>query len=270
MAREVPRPRVQDRRPPAGLATGPGPSPHLAILPSRESPPAACPVLLIPGFLCGDASMRPLAAALEAHGHPVHPSGIACNVDCSEAALGPLLQLVGDLAAHHGAPVAVVGHSRGGLFARVIARRRPDLVSAVVTLGTPHRDPQRTHPWLWAQALALSVLGSLGFPGTMTVACGLGACCAAFWRDVAAPPPPTVRVLSIYSTIDRMVDWRACLEHDGRHAEVRAGHYELPGHAATLPIVLAALAGAANPRAPGRRAGAAGSGSGACSRAAAG
>jgi pimeloyl-ACP methyl ester carboxylesterase len=269
MAREVQPPRVQGRRPPAGLATGPGPSPHLAIVPFRESPPADCPVLLIPGFLCGDASMRPLAAALEDHGHPAYPSGIACNVDCSEAALGPLLGLVGDLAARHRAPVAVIGHSRGGLFARVIARRRPDLVSAVVTLGTPHRDPWRTHPWLWAQALAFSVLGSLGFPGTMTVACGLGACCAGFWRDVAAPPPPTVRVLSIYSTTDGMVDWRACLEHDGRHAEVRAGHYELPGHAATAPIVLAALAGLSNRPAIDRRAGAAASGSDACSTAAA-
>ena len=252
------------------MAPAPASPPPIAILPSRETPPAACPVLLIPGFLCGDASMRPLAAALEAHGHPAYPSGIACNVDCSEAALGPLLRLVGELAARHRAPVAVVGHSRGGLFARVIARRHPDLVSAVITLGTPHRDPWRTHPWLWAQALAFSVLGSLGVPGTMTVACGLGACCAGFWRDVAAPPPPGVRVLSIYSTTDGIVDWRACLEHDGRHAEVRAGHYELPGHLSTLPMVLAALTGPASRPGPGRRAGAAASGSDACSRAAAG
>jgi triacylglycerol lipase len=240
----------------------------IAMVPHRRSP-ATCPVLLIPGFLCGDASMRPLAAALEAHGHPAYPSGVGWNVDCSEAALQPLLQLVAGVADRHQGPVALVGHSRGGLFARVIARRRPDLVSAVITLGTPHRGPWRTHPWLWAQALAFSVLGSLGFPGTMTVACGLGACCAGFWRDVAAPPPPGVRVLSIYSTTDGIVDWRACLEHDGRHAEVKAGHYELPGHVSTLPMVLAALTGTSR-RAPGTRAGAAASGSGACSRAAAG
>ena len=38
-------------------------------------------------------------------------------------------------AAAHGGPVAIVGHSRRGLLARVLARRRPDLVSGVIALA---------------------------------------------------------------------------------------------------------------------------------------
>src|SRR5262249_41924219 len=34
--------------------------------------------------------------------------------------------------------VGLVGHSQGGLDARVVAHDRPDLVAAVVRIGTPH------------------------------------------------------------------------------------------------------------------------------------
>ena len=213
------------------------------------------PVLLIPGFMCGDPSMRPLATFLQAHGYSPHPAGMVCNVDCSEAALRRLRALVVELTERHEGPVALVGHSRGGLFARVIARRNPELVSAVVTLGTPHQDPWRVHPWLMAQALALSFLGSLGLPGIMSAGCGVGGtCCSAFWRDLAAPMPPAVDFLSIFSTTDQIVDWRACLDGRGRHAEVRSDHYELPDHPSAMRLVLGALDAAEAALAPVERA----------------
>lgn len=37
------------------------------------------------------------------------------------------------------AKVILIGHSQGGLDARVVAHERPELVAAVVTFGTPHR-----------------------------------------------------------------------------------------------------------------------------------
>jgi triacylglycerol lipase len=36
------------------------------------------------------------------------------------------------------AKVIIIGHSQGGLDARVVAHERPELVAAVVTVGTPH------------------------------------------------------------------------------------------------------------------------------------
>ena len=41
---------------------------------------------------------------------------------------------------------SLIGQSRGGLFARVLAVRRPDLVRSVVTLGSPHAQPVRGPP----------------------------------------------------------------------------------------------------------------------------
>lgn len=104
------------------------------------SPPAAeraMPVLLIPGLFAGDGSLRPVARALRAAGHEPQMAGIRCNVGCSEAAVARLTQRLERLADTHGAPVALVGHSRGGLFARVLAQRRSQLVSSVVTLASP-------------------------------------------------------------------------------------------------------------------------------------
>ena len=54
----------------------------------RNPPPAphSLPVMLIPGFLTGDAQIGTLASWLRRCGHRTHSSGIRLNVDCSAAA----------------------------------------------------------------------------------------------------------------------------------------------------------------------------------------
>jgi triacylglycerol lipase len=223
----------------AGLAA----SERATVSPTGGREPGAVgePVLLIPGFVCGDGSLGALAALLSASGHVPHLSGLTCNVDCAEASVNRLADRLLRLVERHGSRMALVGHSRGGLFARVLAYRRPDLVSGVVTLGSPHQAPLRVHPVLWGHAMALAVLGTLGVPGLLTPTCAVSGCCARFWRDLAAPLPAAVGLLSIYSTTDGIVDWRACLDADGRHAEVRAGHYRMPGHPVALRTIASAL-----------------------------
>jgi triacylglycerol lipase len=52
---------------------------------------------------------------------------------------GQLLEHVVSILAETGhAKVNLVGHSQGGLDARVVAHLRPDLVASVITVGTPH------------------------------------------------------------------------------------------------------------------------------------
>jgi hypothetical protein len=125
----------------------------------------------------------------------------------------------------------------------VVARRRPDLVSAVVTLGSPHRDQLAVHPLLWANVLGLGVLGSLGLGGLLQLGCrGRDACCRGFNREVAAALPAEVASLSVYSRRDGVVDWRACVDPDGFNREVRATHLAMPGDPETLRAVAAGLA----------------------------
>jgi triacylglycerol lipase len=200
------------------------------------------PVLVIPGFMAGDASMWPLAAALAAHGHRPVPSGIRSNVDCSAATLRRLLDRLERVAERHGGPVAIVGHSRGGLLGRALAAERPDLVSALVALGAPHRAQLALHPVILGQALALGILGSLGVDGLVRLDCHGGTCCRRFDELLAEPVPAGVRFLSLYSRADGVVDWRACLDADGRHREVASTHCGMVASTEVLGHVLATLA----------------------------
>ena len=91
--------------------------------------------MLVPGFLAGDASLWVMAGLAGADRLPRRTaSGIDFNVDCSDRALTAR----GAGRGHHreaGRRVALIGHSRGGHFAKALAHRRPDLVRGVVSLG---------------------------------------------------------------------------------------------------------------------------------------
>ena len=192
----------------------------------RDPPPAphSLPVMLIPGFLTGDAQIGTLAAWLRRCGHRTHSSGIRLNVDCSAAALARLEQRLAAWVEQEGEPATVIGQSRGGLFARVLAVRRPDLVSSVLTLGSPHLNPFAVHPLVWLQGAAIAGLGALGVPGLATHRCRNGGCCAGFAEDLARPMPKGVRFVSIYSRGDGIVDWPVCLDPHAVHVEVRSTH----------------------------------------------
>jgi pimeloyl-ACP methyl ester carboxylesterase len=192
----------------------------------REPPqaPESLPVMLLPGFLTGDAQIEMLASWLRRCGHRTHRSGIRLNVDCGEAAMCRVEDRLEAFVKSEGAPAVLIGQSRGGTFARVLAVRRPELVRSVVTLGSPHLAPLAVHPLVLLQGASLAVLSSLGVPGLFSRHCRAGECCAAFRDDLAAPMPRGTEFVSIYSKRDGIVDWRACLDPHAKHVDVRSTH----------------------------------------------
>jgi pimeloyl-ACP methyl ester carboxylesterase len=212
--------------------------------PLFREPPAAPrrrPVLLIPGFLTGDAQMGALASWLRRCGHRTHTSGIRLNVDCAEAAMGRLEDRLEEFVQREGEPAVLIGQSRGGTFARVLAVRRPDLVQSIVTLGSPHRDPLAVHPLVWVQGAALAALSALGVMGLASHRCRSGECCRGFWEDLAAPMPDGIQFVSLYSERDGIVDWRACLDPHAVCAEVPSTHCGMGVNAAVYELLDAAL-----------------------------
>lgn len=199
-------------------------------------------VLLVPGFLLGDDSLGLMTSWLLRSGHHTESSGLMMNVDCSEASVGRLAERLERLAERAGRRVVIVGQSRGGLYARVLAVRRPDLVCGIVTLGAPVMAPAAVHPLLIAQAAAMASLGLLKVPGLLSWECVEGACCRRFWADLAAPFPDTVGYESIYSRTDGIVDWRACLDPGAAHREVDSSHYGMSVNAAVYALIATALA----------------------------
>jgi pimeloyl-ACP methyl ester carboxylesterase len=201
------------------------------------------PVLLIPGFLAGDGSLSMMAGWLKRAGYRPSRAGILSNVGCAGVLIPRLEQRLERLVALQGKPAAVVGQSRGGTLGKVLAYRRPDLVSGVVTLGSPQIDPLAVHPLVRLQVEAVSRLGSLGAPGLFKRSCLEGDCCSSFWEDLAQPLPPEVPLWSVYSKSDGVVDWRSCLDpHAAELVEIRASHCGMAVSRAAWRAVADALA----------------------------
>ena len=182
------------------------------------------PVLLIPGFLAGDESLGLMTRWLRRTGHHTRRAGMRSNVDCSEASYERLAERLECLVETRGERVAIIGQSRGGNFAKVLAVRHPDLVSGIVTLGSPQLDPFDIHPFVRAQVYAVGTLGALGVPGLFSHRCRSGRCCEAFWDDLRKPLRDDVGYLSVYSKSDGVVNWRACLDPGAEQLEIDASH----------------------------------------------
>jgi triacylglycerol lipase len=182
------------------------------------------PVLLVPGFMAGDGSLGTLTKWLRANGYWTSRAGIRANVGCSQDACERLERRAEALADRTGAKVAIVGQSRGGVLARVVAYRRPDLISGIVTLGAPTVSMLRVHPLVLLNVGLVGALGTGRVPGLMSLSCLRGACCAAFRTDLPAEFPAGVGYVSVYSRSDGIVDWHACLDPAAEHVEVRASH----------------------------------------------
>ena len=95
------------------------------------------PVIVLPAYLASDLLTRPLRATLRACGFPAYGWGQGFNSGARRAKFDSVLAHIDRIAARHGRPVALVGWSLGGLYAREAAKRRPGSVALVVTLGTP-------------------------------------------------------------------------------------------------------------------------------------
>ena len=111
------------------------------------------PVLTIPGFLAPEYSLGRMNRVLMDHGFAARSWGRGLNlgprsatmfdhVDEVEASLGREIRLMADVAEH---PVALVGQSLGGVYARELARRMPECVDRVITLGSPAIEPDTAH-----------------------------------------------------------------------------------------------------------------------------
>jgi pimeloyl-ACP methyl ester carboxylesterase len=183
------------------------------------------PVMLIPGFLAGDDSLGLMTRWLRKTGHYTRSAGMRANVDCSSAAVERLAERLECLVETRGERVALIGQSRGGNFAKVLAVRHPDLVSGIVTLGSPQLDPLDIHPFVRAQVMAVGTLGTIGLRGLFSHGCLSGKCCDGFWEDLQKPLRKDVGYLSVYSKSDGVVNWRSCLDpHADELVEISASH----------------------------------------------
>jgi len=206
----------------------------------REAGRHADPVLLVPGFLAGDAMLGLLARTLREEGFRTYRSRIRANIGCTLDAAALLEARLEEVATRRESRVQVVGHSLGGMLARGVAARRPDLVSNIVTLGSPMLAPGAHHVSLAASVDLLVRLSRAGLPGLLAEACVAGACARTSFEECRSALAEQIGFTALYSRRDGVVDWRACIDPLADAVEVRASHLGM----AVDPRVAEAVAGA--------------------------
>lgn len=203
------------------------------------------PVLLVPGFMAGDGTLSLMARSLRHEGLRTYRSHIHANVGCTLSAAHQLEERLERIAWERGSRVRVVGHSLGGMLARGVAARRPDLVSGIVTMGSPSLAPGAHHPSLTRSVEVLTRLSRAGFRGLMAVDCVAGPCARESFERAQAELCGSVDYTAIYSKRDGIVDWRACADPRAHAVEVTASHVGMAFDPTVIEHVLAALRPAA-------------------------
>ncbi|WP_182377603.1 alpha/beta fold hydrolase [Nocardioides sp. WS12] len=202
---------------------------------------AAEPVLLIPGFLAGDWTLAAMNKELRERGFRTYRSHIHANVNCTLKSALDLETRLEQLVERRGSRVQIVGHSLGGMIGRGLAARRPDLVAGLVTMGSPMRAPAAHHALLTRGVRALNRLSDAGLPGVMSSDCVGGECAHLSFVEVQEPLRADVQMTNVYSRRDGIVDWKACIDPEGRAVEVRASHVGLAVDPRVIDIVSASL-----------------------------
>lgn len=207
----------------------------------HRRPRAVEPVLLVPGFMAGDTTLTGMARMLRGAGYRTYRSGIHVNFGCTQDTAAGLERRLEQIAERRGRKVSIVGHSLGGMLARGLAARRPDLIAGIVTLGSPMMAPGAVHDVLAWDAEVLVRLTRAGVPGLMSEDCIAGECARRSFEETHLPLDPAVGFTAVYSRRDGIADWRACIDPDAIAVEVTASHVGLAIDPRVFDVVRTAL-----------------------------
>jgi pimeloyl-ACP methyl ester carboxylesterase len=200
-----------------------GAYPLLRMLPPGDGHP----VMVLPGFVATDTSTQPLRSFLRDHGYAAHGWTLGRNLGLRHGLNDQKLARLHDLRRRYGRKVSLIGWSLGGVFARELAKRAPDDVRQVITLGSPFKGNVRANH---ASGLYERLSGHSVEDASATINLG---------------EPPPVPTTAIYSRSDGIVHWRCCVEDEGPRSEsieISSSHCGLGHHPAALYAIADRLA----------------------------
>lgn len=192
------------------------------------------PVMVLPGFLGGDDSTLILRRFLTQLGYVSLPWLHGRNTGNPAQLDGAILRFY---RAHHasGEKISLIGQSLGGIYAREIARKFPDAVRSVITLGSPFAARDDAHT---ANPLVTRLFESLSGHTAEEMRRRMGN------RDDPRAPlgiPST----SVYSRSDGVAYWKACVDRESElseNVEVRASHTGMAMNPDVLYVIADRLA----------------------------
>ena len=187
-------------------------------------------VLLVPGFGCGDHTLALTRTWLRARGYRPTGARIGLNVGCTTTLVDRIERRLAEHAERTGRRVVLLGQSRGGWLARLVAARRPDLVRGLVMAGSPVLDPLGASPNAVRVARLLARLSTVGMPGLVDADCFTGPCYRTHSTALTAPLPAGIPALAVYSRLDRIAPWHLCQDPYAECVEIRSSHTAMALH----------------------------------------
>lgn len=172
-------------------------------------------VLVCPGFLTSDRSTGLLRRFIRSKGYAVHGWELGRNMGPGTAGENGerLAERVVSLYRASRRKVSLVGWSLGGVLAREIAKRLPDQVRQVITLGSPLSvgPGATTVSWIYSR------IGDTPYSDDELRSL----------RDMIRTPPEHVASTAVFSKTDGIVPWRGAIEPKAPNTdniEVYASH----------------------------------------------
>lgn len=200
--------------------------PKLLLSPLQRAVPiergSGQPVVVYPGYLTGDISSLRLRRSLRAAGYAAYGWELGQNRGARSDLLDRLGQRLADVVDRHGEPATLVGWSLGGIFARELAKQRPDLVRAVITLGSPFSGhPRANNAWRIYEAFNDHPVDNPPISSNLA----------------EKPPVPTI---AVWSPIDGIVSPEAARgqpHESDRQVELRERHLSLARAQAGIGLI---------------------------------
>jgi pimeloyl-ACP methyl ester carboxylesterase len=205
-------------------------------------------VLVIPGLFGSDIYLGPLHSWLRRIGYRPVRSTMMVNAGCPERLRNQIETSLRPQMERHPGPLAIIGHSRGGMLGWAIASRLQEKASHLVLLGSPAAavvTMMRMNP-------DLSQLTGVGAGGVAQAGqralrlldpdCTVPACGCPYTTDLRGNLSRATRVLSIRSEDDKVVPPGACEVIGGENLVVRGSHSGLVYNRAVYPAIARFLA----------------------------
>lgn len=189
-------------------------------------------VMVIPGLFGGDLYLEPLRAWLRRIGYTAIRSTLTVNAGCLLRLRDQVQTQIADWEERKPGPVALVGHSRGGVIAWSIATQMGDRVSHLAVMGSPltvYRQSAASGQDVPRRTQMGRLLGQASnFARRMLDPdCNFPACNCAFVRDMDRSLSPTTAFLSIIGRDDEVVPPESSGIPAEQIIEVGGGHAAL-------------------------------------------
>jgi pimeloyl-ACP methyl ester carboxylesterase len=200
-------------------------------------------VVVMPGLFGNDLYLEPLRYWLSYIGYSPVSSSLWVNAGCLRRLQEEVLAQIARRAKGKTKPIALIGHSRGGVLARAIAGYLRGQVSHVVTLGSPmgglRQAVESGQIYSSSQGELRTMIGQASRFALRVLDpdCRLPSCGCEFLQDVARPLDASTSLLAIHSRDDEVAPADTIEASEGERREVGGGHVSLVYNAAVYRLL---------------------------------